>query len=382
MATTADPAASADAAPAPDRMAARKRAFAIFAAVLGALALAYAGYQLLFGGRYVETDNAYVGAEVGQVTPLVGGPVARVLVTDTQAVKAGDLLIQLDDADARLAVTAAQADVARAERQVRGTLATGTALAAGVDATAAAAQAGAARLEKARADLARARTDLARRQALIGDGAVSGEELTNARTAFAAATAAVEQASADLAQLRAQQANARGTRSANAALTAGTTVETHPDVLAARAKLEQARLELARTQIRAPFDGVVAGRQVEVGQRVAPGAVLMRVVPLSRVYVDANFKENQLRRVRPGQPVELVSDLYGDDVVYHGRVVGFSGGTGAAFALIPAQNASGNWIKVVQRVPVRVALNADELRAHPLRVGLSMVATVDTGAAR
>ena len=362
----------------PQPTANRRRAFLIFGAVVAVAAFAFGGYRLLFGSRYVSTDNAYVAADVAQVTPLVGGPVARVLVSDTQAVKAGQLLVQLDDADARLAVAVAEAALARAERQVRQTLATGGALAAGVDAGAAGVAAGEARLARARADMIRARTDLERRQALVGDGAVSAEELTAARNAFAAAQALVESANADLAQLRAATVSARGNLAANVALTAGTTVSTHPDVLAARAKLQQARLDLARTQIRAPFAGIVAGRQVEVGQRVAAGAVLMRVVPIDRAYVDANFKEVQLRGVRPGQPVELVSDLYGDDVVYRGRVVGFSGGTGAAFALIPAQNATGNWIKVVQRLPVRIALDPAELRAHPLRVGLSMEATIDT----
>ncbi|MCX7285549.1 MAG: HlyD family efflux transporter periplasmic adaptor subunit [Novosphingobium sp.] len=375
---TAEP--GADRADDTTRTARRKRAFLIFGVVLAIAVLGFGGWKVAVGDRYVSTDNAYVGADVGQVTALIGAPVAQVLVSDTQQVKAGQALVRLDDSDARLALAVAEADLARAERMVRQTRATGDALSAQVDAGRAGAAAGEARLARARADLARVQADLARREALVASGAVSGEEMTAARNAHASARAMVEAATAELAQLRAGQSSARGSLAANLALTGGATTEALPDVLSARARLDQARLDLARTVIRAPFDGIVSGRQVEIGQRVAPGAVLMRVVPLARVYVDANFKEGQLRHVRPGQPVELVSDLYGDDVVYHGRVVGFAGGTGAAFALVPAQNATGNWIKVVQRLPVRVALDPAELERHPLRVGLSMEASIDTRA--
>ena len=175
---------------------------------------------------------------------------------------------------------------------------------------------------------------------------------------------------------------ARETWAANQALIQGSSADTNPDVAAAKAALDQAQLDLERTVIRAPIDGVVTNRQVQVGQRVAAGSPVMTVVPLGSVYVDANFKEGQLKRVRPGQPAELVSDLYGSGVKFHGRVVGFAGGTGSAFALIPAQNATGNWIKVVQRLPVRIALDPKELSAHPLRVGLSMDAKVDVSDAR
>ena len=159
-------------------------------------------------------------------------------------------------------------------------------------------------------------------------------------------------------------------------LTAGDGVPTNPEVVAARARYEKARLQLERTVIRAPVAGVVTSRQVQVGQRIQPGANLMTVVPVQEAFVDANFKEGQLAKVKAGQKVELVSDLYGDKVKFHGTVVGMSGGTGSAFALIPAQNATGNWIKVVQRVPVRIRLNTQELKAHPLRVGLSMEARI------
>ena len=210
---------------------------------------------------------------------------------------------------------------------------------------------------------------------------MSGEELTVAQNAFTTAQANVAQARAAVSQASASRGAARESWAANQALIAGTTVDTNPDVAAAKARLDQARLDLERTVIRAPIDGVVTNRQIQVGQRVAAGAAVMTIVPVNSAYVDANFKEGQLARVRPGQPVELKSDLYGGDVVYHGRVVGFSGGTGSAFALIPAQNATGNWIKVVQRVPVRIALDPRELARHPLRVGLSMEAEIDVSGA-
>jgi membrane fusion protein (multidrug efflux system) len=192
------------------------------------------------------------------------------------------------------------------------------------------------------------------------------------RTAYDNAAAALRAAQAAQAQAAAARNAAVGDRNANLALIANVTVDNNPEVLAARAALDQARVDLSRTVIRAPIDGVVSRRQVQVGQRVSPGAQLMTVVPVQAAYVDANFKEVELKKVKPGQPVKLTSDLYGEEVVFHGRVTGFSGGTGAAFALVPAQNATGNWIKVVQRLPTRVALDPKELAAHPLRVGLSM----------
>jgi membrane fusion protein (multidrug efflux system) len=340
----------------------RRRQLTILGAVVVAGVIAWALYALLFGGRTVETDNAYVGAEVAQVTPLVAGPVAQVLVRETVMVKKGDPLVVLDDADARIAVAEAEAALGQAERRVGGYEANDTALGGQV----AARQSDVAR---AGADLQRARIDLERRQRLSASGAVSGEELTTARNAFAAAQAAQAQAQANL-------KSALGERQANAVLIEGATAK-NPDIAAARARLDAAQLALSRTVIRAPTAGVVSRKQVQVGQEVAVGAPIMAIAPVQSAYVDANFKEVQLAKVRPGQPVTLVSDLYGKKVKFHGRVVGFAGGTGSAFSLIPAQNASGNWIKVVQRLPVRIDLDPAELAQHPLRVGLSMKAAID-----
>jgi membrane fusion protein (multidrug efflux system) len=366
---------------APDTAAAkRKRGFAILGGVVLAAALVWGGYEWLFAGRYVETDNAYVAAEIAPITPLAGGTVLRVAAFDTMAVKKGDVLIELDPSDARIALAEAEAAVAQALRRVNQTVATGTALDAQVSASEADIRRKQALVGVAASNLARARLDLSRREALVSGGAVSGEELSSARNAFAGAQGQLAVAEADLAQARAARGSASGQSNANAALVGSTAPADNPDVLAAKARLERAKLDLARTVIRAPVDGIVTQRNVQVGQRVAPGAVLLTVVPIGEAYVDANFKESQLRRVAPGQSVELTSDLYGSGVVYHGRVTGFSGSTGSAQALIPAQNATGNWIKVVQRLPVRVALDPKELQAHPLRVGLSMTATIDTGA--
>jgi len=358
----------------------RKRGFLVLGTVVGAAALAYGGYAWLAGGRYVETDNAYVNAELAPVTALAGGTVVNVAAFDTKAVHKGEVLVELDQADAKIALAEAEAAAAQALRRANQTLATGTALNAQVSASDADIRRKEALVSVAAANLTRARLDLTRREALVSGGAVSGEELSSARNAFAGAQGQFAVAQADLAQARAARSAAEGQLSANDALVGGTPPSGNPDVLAAKARLERARLDLARTVIRAPMDGVVTQRAVQVGQRVASGVPLMTIVPVGDAHVDANFKESQLRRVQTGQSAQLTSDLYGGKVIYHGHVVGFSGSTGSAMALIPAQNATGNWIKVVQRLPVRIALDPAEIKAHPLRVGLSMTATIDTGA--
>lgn len=326
---------------------------------------------------HVTTDNAYVNADSAHVTSVVSASVIKVLVVNTQAVKKGDILVRLDDTDMRLALARAEAELQRSRRQFGQTVATGLALGAQITASHADISRAQAAVEIAQSALFKAKTDLERRTPLARNGAVSAEELTDAHDAYAVAQGNLEQARAGLAKATASHDAAMSSRAANDALIAGSTVDTHPDVLAAKARLDQAQMDLARTVIRAPISGVVTNRQVQVGQRVATGTTIMTIVPVAAAYVDANFKEGQLRHVRPGQPVELTSDLYGSGVVYHGRVAGFAGGTGSAFALIPAQNATGNWIKVVQRLPVRVTLDPRELARHPLRVGLSMEVSIN-----
>ncbi len=343
----------------------RGRLLALLGGTVAVAAVAFGGWSLIAGGRHVETDNAYVDAATAQVTPLTAAAVVSVPVINTQAVKAGQPLVVLDSADAQLALVRAEAELAQVQRRVVGYYANDDALRAEVGARAA-------QVSSANANLARARTDYARRQALAAGGAVSGDELTQAQNALATAQAAV-------AATVAQQRSAEGQRAVNASLISGVGQADNPEVAAARAKVEQARLDLSRTVIRAPISGVIAKNEVQVGQRVQVGQALMSVVPVDQAYVNANFKEQQLRKVRVGQPVELKSDLYGGGVTYRGTVVGVSGGTGSAFALIPAQNATGNWIKVVQRLPVRVAINPADLKAHPLRVGMSMSAQITTG---
>jgi membrane fusion protein (multidrug efflux system) len=356
----------------------RKTLFALLGGVVAVSAVAYGSYWYLVASHHVSTDNAYVAAEMAQLTPEVGGTVRQVNVVDTQAVKRGDVLVELDNTDARLALTQAEAELARAERRVQGYLASDEGLSAQVQARAAEQVRSQAQLVSAQAELERARLDYNRRQALAKNGSVSGEEVSNARSALNVAEAAHQAAEAAARQSAANLRAAEGSLKANQTLTRNTSVETNPEVALARAKRDQARVDLARTVIRAPVDGVVAKRQVQLGQRVQAGSQLLSVVPLQAVHVDANFKEGQLRTVRIGQPVTLKADLYGSEVTYHGKVAGLAGGSGAAFATIPAQNATGNWIKVVQRVPVRIALDPAELRQHPLQVGLSMTATIDT----
>ncbi len=360
-----------------DRMATRRKwliRLALAVLVAGAL---YGLWYVLVGRNHVGTDNAYVNAEVAQVTPLISAQAIEVNVTDTQAVKKGDILVKLDPTNARIAVAQAEADLAEARRRFRQASATSTALSAQVAARGADIAQAQAQLVSAQADFDKARIDLQRREALAPAGAVSGDEVTSARKAYASAKAALDLARAGVMQAQATRGAATGELAANDALVKGSTEETDPAVMAAKAKLDNARLDLERTIIRAPIDGVVTRRQVQIGQRVTQGNPIMTVVPLSQVYVDANFKERQLRRVKVGMPATVTSDLYGGDVVYHGRVVGFSGGTGSSMALIPAQNATGNWIKVVQRLPLRIALDPKELAEYPLRVGLSMEVDVD-----
>jgi membrane fusion protein, multidrug efflux system len=339
--------------------------------------LAGGGWYFLHDTGHVSTDNAYVSADSAQVTPLVSAAVVDVPVVNTQYVRKGDVLLRLDDSDARLALEKAEAAYLKARREFGQSSATSGSLAAQIGARDADIGQARAQFVAAQSAVAKARADLDRREHLAGDGFVSREELTSFRNAFVAAQSNVRQAQAAIAQAEASRGAAQQSYAANQALIADSSVDTSPDVAAAKAALDQARLDLQRTIIRAPIDGVVTNRQVQVGQRIAAGNSVMTIVPVGAVYVDANFKEGQLTRVRPGQPAELTSDLYGGKTLFHGRVVGFAGGTGSAFALIPAQNATGNWIKVVQRLPVRIALDPRELAAHPLRVGLSMEATVD-----
>jgi membrane fusion protein, multidrug efflux system len=355
----------------------RRRMLVVFGGTAGIIALIYGVWALLFAGDTVSTDNAYTAVEVTQVTPLVRGPVVSVEVIDSQVVCAGDVLVKLDETDDRIAVDQAEADLARARRRVRQLMANDVNLKGLSDVRAQEIRSAKADRVRARANLDKALLDAKRRRNLIADGAVSEQELTNAETQLRDAHAAIEQAEARVRVAEAAKAAAEGARQANDALIADSTGDTNPEVQAAAARLKQARVNLARMVIRAPVAGVVTQRAVDVGQHVQPGTRLMSIVPIESIYVDANFKEGELRDVRLGQRVKLVSDLYGDAVVYEGRVQGFAGGTGSAFAAIPAQNATGNWIKVVQRLPVRVQLDPRQLAEHPLRVGLSMRVTVD-----
>lgn len=358
----------------------RKKGFFALAAAVILAGGSYGTYWHFIGSRYVSTDNAYAAAEIAEVTPAVGGIIARVSVVDTQYVNQGDVLVQIDDTDARLALKQAAADLALAERRVRSYLANDEGLTAMVEAQEASEQRAEAQLKAAQADFARAKIDLTRREDLVRSGSVSGEEVTNAKTGYQQAQANLNAAKAAMAQAQATKLSTIGSQKANAALTDNTTVENNPEVLLAKARYEQAKVDLDRTVIRAPISGIIAKRQVQVGRRVQVGMPLMTVVPINSIYVDANFKEVELRNVKVGQPVTLTADIYGDDVTYRGVVAGFSGGTGSAFSMIPAQNATGNWIKVVQRLPVRIELDPTDLQSHPLQVGLSMVVTVDTSA--
>ena len=318
------------------------------AALLLLASLAYSAWWALVARYHEHTDNAYVSGNLVQITPQTSGTVLAIQADDTDYVTAGQPLVLLDPADARVALEQAEADLAQQVRQARNLFASRAAAAA--------------QLAVRQAELTRAEADLARRQQAAG-GAVAQEELAHAQSAVLTA--------------RAAQASAKEQLSASEAQTEGTTPAEHPAVQRAAAKVREAHLAMTRAMLPAPVSGYVAKRSVQVGQRIQPGAPLMAIVPLTGLWVEANFKESQLARMRIGQPVTLRADVYGSQVEYHGKVLGLGAGTGGVFSLLPAQNATGNWIKVVQRVPVRVSLDAAELAAHPLRVGLSMLAEVD-----
>jgi membrane fusion protein (multidrug efflux system) len=341
------PAARTSVPAAPGR--ARRLSLLGLGAVVLLCAVGYAGYWF-FDARYFEsTDDGYVNGDVVQVTSEVPGTVLSLDVDDTQLVHEGQPLLQLDPADAKIAEENAKADLARAVRQVRGLFAQGQELRA--------------QIEQREQASRTADDDLMRRGTLIEDGAISAEELSHARDAVTTTRANVAAARQQLSQTVAQ--------------IDGTTIANHPQVRAAAAAVRNAALALHRTELDSPVGGVVAKRSVQVGQRVAAGTPLLAVVPLENVWVDANFKEVQLERMRTGQPVTVRTDLYGHQVTYHGHVAGIAAGSGNAFALLPSQNASGNWIKIVQRVPVRILLDPNELLAHPLRIGLSTTVRVD-----
>ena len=328
----------------------RARALLLVIALFLAAGIGYAIYWALVA-RYLEsTDDAYVGGNLVQITPQVSGTVLAIAADDTDYVEAGRTLVELDQADARVALAQAEAALARSVRQARNLMASTAQLEANV--------------ALRETELERARADLARRAPLAASGALPAEELQHARDTLASSRATLDAAERQLA--------------AHKTLIDHSTVETQPDVQSAAARVREAYLAYARTVLPAPVSGIVAKRSVQVGQRVAPGAPLMAVIPLDQVWVDANFKERQLLNLRAGQPVHVRADIYGSAVTYHGRVAGFGAGTGSAFALLPPQNATGNWIKVVQRVPVRIALDPKELAQHPLQIGLSMQVEVDT----
>ena len=345
------------------------------AVVIGAIG--YGAYYTMYASHFVETDNAYVGTDTAQVNALVAGPVASINAKETQTVHAGDVLLTIDDADAKIAVEQAQAALALAERHVQGYQATDLALAGQEGASTANIARANAQIAAAQADLDTAKTNFTRRQNLASSGAVSQEELTDAQDAYSKAQAAYTTAVANRDAAVATAKTSTGQRQTNSTLFAGFTADQNPEVLAAKAKLDAAQLALDRTVVKAPTDGIVSKKSVEVGQQVGIGTPLLTVVPVNQAYIDANFKEVQLKDVHPGQKAEITTDLYGKKVVYHGTVRGISGGTGSAFSLIPAQNASGNWIKVVQRLPVRIDLDPAELKSHPLRVGLSSTVKID-----
>jgi membrane fusion protein (multidrug efflux system) len=307
------------------------------------------GWYEIYGRWSESTDDAYVNGNVVEITPQVTGTVVSIGADDGDLVREGQVLVQFDPNDSEVALQSAEANLGKVVRQVRG-------LYSNVDGIKA-------QLAAQRAEVKRAQDNYTRRRNLAAGGAISQEELSHAQDDLTSAQNALNNIQQQLVT--------------STALVDDTSVASHPDVKAAAAQLRQAYLSNARSTLIAPVTGYVAKRTVQLGQRVQPGTALMAVIPLDQLWIDANFKETQLGKMRIGQPVDIEADLYGSDVKYSGTVDSVGAGTGSAFALLPAQNATGNWIKIVQRVPVRIHINPDELAQHPLRIGLSTVVDVD-----
>jgi len=319
-------------------------------AVIVLAAIAWTAWYFLEGRWYESTDDAYINGNIVQITPRIAGTVTSIGADDGDFVKQGQVLVQLDKSDADVGLQRAAANLANTVRRVRGLYST----VSGAQAQVA--------VEKVA--LQKAQADYNRRRDLAKSGAISAEELAHAREALTAAQSALTTSEQQL--------------QTNKVLVDDTAIASHPDVKAAAAQYRAAYLDDVRTVMVAPITGYVAKRTVQVGQRVQPGAALMAVVPLHEVWIDANFKETQLTHMRIGQPVEISSDVYGSSVKYKGKVESLGVGTGSAFSLLPAQNATGNWIKIVQRIPVRVVFtDASQLDQHPLRIGMSLATEVD-----
>lgn len=342
----------------------RRKGLQIIGGVVVAAALLWSVWYFVFSRHHATTDNAYVIGNVLQITPQVNGTVVSIEADETDFVKAGQALVKLDKADAKVALEQAQSQLAQTVREVRSLFTNSSAL----DAQVKLREADALRAE---VELSRTQEDVNRRAPLVSTGAVSKEEFQHASAQLDAAKNSAQAAQAALNAAREQLKSGQ-------TQTDGTSVKDHPNVARAAAKMREAYLAYQRSDVLAPTDGHIAKRSVQVGQRVQAGMPMMTMVALNQLWVDANFKESQLQELRIGQPAELLADVYGKNVVFHGKVAGLGAGTGAAFSLLPAQNATGNWIKVVQRVPVRILLDPQELSAHPLRVGLSMDVNVDT----
>jgi membrane fusion protein, multidrug efflux system len=328
----------------------RRRILTILGTIFAVVGIAWLLLSVFVFAKREKTDDAYVVGNQVRISAQTPGTVVEVLARNTSRVAAGQVLLRLDTTDAKQAVDRAEAALAQAVRQVRQHQAETHQYDA---------------LVAARAlELQHAETDLARREPLLAEKAVSEEEVRHARDAVAMARAQLDQA--------------RQLRAGSNALVDATTVLDNPAVQQQRALYKDAWIDLQRTSTVAPMNGYIAQRSVQLGQHISPGEHLMSVIPLQDVWLEANFKEQQLRHLRIGQPATITSDQYGGSVVFHGHVIGVQAGTGAAFSVLPPQNASGNWIKVVQRVAVKIALDPKELADHPLRIGLSMTVKVDT----
>ncbi len=345
--------------------------------VVVVIAIFYFIWSSFLAGNSISTDNAYTGADEAMISPLINAPVRDVKVIDTQHVNKGDILVVLNDEDAKIAFDSAKANLELVKRKIKQLIFNNQTMQNQIDLKISQIKSYDAGLKRAKIALAKANIDERRRRALLKVGGITKDEMTDVDAKLKDSKAAYKQAEADLQTAKMSVTVAKAQKLSDEQLIINKSVENNPQVLQAKASLDQAKINLQRCVVKAPISGVIVQKDVEKGQYVGTSSHLLSIVPSLNVYVNANFKEAKLADVKIGQEVSLYSDLYGSGITYKGVVVGISGATGSALSVIPAQNATGNWIKVVQRLPIRIKLNQEQLKKYPLSLGLSMHVTIN-----
>ncbi|AXX92578.1 EmrA/EmrK family multidrug efflux transporter periplasmic adaptor subunit [Malaciobacter molluscorum LMG 25693] len=350
----------------------RKKYLSIFFLFIFIVAIIYIVYHFIYASNFISTENAYTKADVAQVIPKINAPVKDVKVIDTQYVNKGDIIIILDDEDAKIALKSAKANLEEKKREIEKLISNDEEFIKKINLDNSKINLLKTTKEKAYIELQKAKKDLIRYSHLLKSKSISQQNFDDIKLAYDNAKKSWQEANLNLESAITSKTVTKAQKQSNLQLIKDKKIETNPQVLRAKANYEKALLDLKRTIIKAPISGIVTQKNVKIGQFVNTNSQLLTIVPISKIYVNANFKESKLKDLKIGQKVELFSDLYGENTIYHGVVEGISSATGSELSLIPAQNATGNWIKVVQRLPIRIKLNEDELLKKPLYTGLSM----------